>query len=47
MLVDNCEGFRLARGPLGFRGYWLLAMTAGVARRQGYCAGGLVAELPP
>jgi hypothetical protein len=47
MLVDNCESFRLARGPLGCRGHWVLTMTAGAARRQGYCAGRLVEGLPP
>jgi hypothetical protein len=30
MLVDNYEGFWLARGSLGFRGYWVVEVMAGM-----------------
>jgi hypothetical protein len=46
MTVDNHKGFWLVRGPLGFRGYWVLVMMTGMARRQGYCVGQLIDGLP-
>jgi hypothetical protein len=29
MLVDDCEGFWLARGPLDVRGYWVVVIMTG------------------